>query len=337
LSQRADFFETLVGGQTTHHRPLVNSRDEALCGRGASTAEAGMARLHVIFFDSNLSQLATLLKVGVMQILLAMIEAERIEPRLLLDDPLEALSLWSRDPNLSAPARLAGGDELTAVQLQLQFLEAATRFAGGGGLEGVVPRFREILRLWEDTLVRLERGDFASLVGRLDWMLKLAILERAKERDPALDWSSPQLKHLDHMYSSLDPDEGLYWAFERSGLVEPIVDDETIERFVHDPPEDSRAWTRAQLLRREAAVTEVDWDFVRFEIAERGGGKTSWAVDLPNPLAFTRFQTEPLLAADAPLSAVLEALGGRRVDPRGRSLSLCLVPGVLIPGKSTDN
>ena len=33
LSQRADFFERLVGSQTTHNRPIVNSRDEALCGR----------------------------------------------------------------------------------------------------------------------------------------------------------------------------------------------------------------------------------------------------------------------------------------------------------------
>jgi proteasome accessory factor A len=32
LAQRADFFETLVGEQTTHRRPIVNSRDEPLCG-----------------------------------------------------------------------------------------------------------------------------------------------------------------------------------------------------------------------------------------------------------------------------------------------------------------
>src|SRR5207245_816604 len=37
LSQRADFFETLTGMQTTHERPIVNSRDEALCGERPSS------------------------------------------------------------------------------------------------------------------------------------------------------------------------------------------------------------------------------------------------------------------------------------------------------------
>src|SRR5687768_526425 len=38
LSQRADFIETLVGPQTTFRRPLVNSRDEPLCGLDGEAA-----------------------------------------------------------------------------------------------------------------------------------------------------------------------------------------------------------------------------------------------------------------------------------------------------------
>ena len=45
LAQRADFFEKLVGMQTTFERPLVNSRDEALCGtRGTKRLTARHAR-----------------------------------------------------------------------------------------------------------------------------------------------------------------------------------------------------------------------------------------------------------------------------------------------------
>src|SRR4026208_2376933 len=108
LSARADFFGRLVGAQTTHNRPIVNSRDEPLCG----TAE--MARLHVIFFDNTLCHVASLLKVGVMQIVLAMIEAERIKPGLALEDPLDALLRWSHDPTLHARARLTSGRQITA-------------------------------------------------------------------------------------------------------------------------------------------------------------------------------------------------------------------------------
>jgi proteasome accessory factor A len=337
LSQRADFFETIAGIQTTYARPLVNSRDEALCGSRAKGCEAGLARLHVIFFDSNLSQPASLLKVGVMQILLAMIEAERMDPGLILDDPLAALAAWSRDPSLEARARLATGAELTAVEAQFLFLEAATRFAERGGCDGVVPRFREILTLWEDTLLKLQSKEFDALAPRLDWVLKLSILERAKEKRPELGWASPELKHLDHLYSSLDPEEGLYWAFEGSGLVERVVDEESIERFVQQPPEDTRAWTRSRLLR-EGGVSEVDWDFVRLEIAGEDGRRTSWRVDLASPLAFTREETESLFAADAPLRVAVEALGGRRVDSGSEELlDLRLIRGVLVPGTFTDN
>ena len=73
--------ETLVGDQTTYRRPVVNSRDEALCGRSATPVAIAnqMARLHVIFFDNTLCHVASLLKVGMMQIILAMIEAQRVD------------------------------------------------------------------------------------------------------------------------------------------------------------------------------------------------------------------------------------------------------------------
>jgi hypothetical protein len=35
IAQRADFIETLTGIQTTYRRPLINTRDEALCGAAA--------------------------------------------------------------------------------------------------------------------------------------------------------------------------------------------------------------------------------------------------------------------------------------------------------------
>ena len=40
ISARADFFERLVGAQTTHNRPIVNSRDEALCGSRGRAKES---------------------------------------------------------------------------------------------------------------------------------------------------------------------------------------------------------------------------------------------------------------------------------------------------------
>ena len=117
ISQRADFMEALTGTQTTYHRGIVNSRDESLCGRpyGASVNSSvpeDLARLHVIFFDNTLCHVSSLLKIGMMQIIMTMLEAERVNLDLTLDDPVEALINWSHDPGLRAVARTTKGIEL---------------------------------------------------------------------------------------------------------------------------------------------------------------------------------------------------------------------------------
>jgi proteasome accessory factor A len=243
-----------------------------------------------------------------------MIEAGWVNPMLLLDDPVGAVTRWSHDPTLQARAKLASGEDVTAVALQLRFLEEAKRFCDAGLCDGVVPRAAEIMGLWEDTLARLASGDFAALVPRLDWVLKLSILQRAMRRRPDLTWASPEIKHLDHVYSSLDPSEGLYWSYERSGVVERAVSEEWIDYFTHEPPEDSRAWTRASLLRLAGpdAVDAVDWDFIRFKIRGKGYWPARRTLDMANPLAFTRAAVEPLLGEGRNLDDVLDGLEARR-------------------------
>ncbi|HXF39676.1 MAG TPA: proteasome accessory factor PafA2 family protein [Blastocatellia bacterium] len=313
LSQRADFFERLVGSQTTHNRPIVNSRDEALCGRRNSESDDAeeMARLHVIFFDNTLSHVASLLKVGVMQIVLSMIEAEDVNINLLLDDPVEAVLTWSHDPTLQARAPLTSGEEITAVELQFRFLEEAKRFCAGGGCEGSVPRAAEILALWEDTLLKLEAGDLESLAPRLDWVLKYSILQGVTEQRPDLSWESPEIKHLDHLYSSLDPSEGLYWAYENEGIIERMVDESAIEHFTVNPPEDTRAWTRAMLLRWAGPdpVDDVDWDSIRFRVGSERYRTLFQRLDMADPLGFTKAIAESCFENAETLEELLDSLG----------------------------
>ena len=57
ISQRADFFETEVGLETTIRRPIINTRDEP-----HATADK-YRRLHVIIGDANLSQVSNYLKI----------------------------------------------------------------------------------------------------------------------------------------------------------------------------------------------------------------------------------------------------------------------------------
>ena len=299
LSQRADFIETLQGIQTTFHRPLVNTRDEAHCGRawgsdGTSSLDDRYARLHCIFFDHTLCQVATFLKIGTMQLVLAMLEAEQGDSTLILDDPVAAVHEWSHDPDLGARASLADGPSLTAVELQRIFLERAKKFAETIGFEGYVADSEAILELWDDTLTKLETGAIDALRSRLDWVLKRDLIELTLRDRPQLAWSSPEVKHLDLIYSSLDEDEGLYWACERQGLVEQIVTHAEILHLTSHPPADTRAWTRAWLLRALASerVEDIDWDHVTFSAPGGPYGGALRTFRLNDPLGFTRAYLE---------------------------------------------
>lgn len=313
LSQRADFFEAVTGLQTTYRRPLLNTRDEPLCGPRYPTVELSLAalnlaRLHVIFYDHNLCHAAGLLKVGVMQIILAMIESGQVDSRLLLEEPLDAVIRWSHDPTLRTRAALLAGGKVTALELQLHFHEAARRFVEAGHCEGVVPDAAMILELWGDTLAHLEARRWGPLARRLDWVLKLTLLQQTLAQQSHLGWASPEIKHLDHLYSSLDPGEGLYWACERNGLVERLVPETRIACLMSEPPTDTRAWTRATLLRLAdpATVDRLDWDLLRFQVGQRPVYLT---LALPDPLGATRAETNPRLPEAGDLWDALEALG----------------------------
>jgi Pup amidohydrolase len=301
ISQRADFFETIVGLQTSYRRPLVNSRDESHCTRSTSSGETRspeLARLHCIFHDQTLCHAATFLKVGTMQLIVAMIEAGWIDRRLLLRSPLLAVRRWSHDPGLRATARLSGGRRVTAVEHQRLFLESARRFVEAGACGEHVPGATEILRVWAETLDLLEAKDYTVLARRLDWVCKKQLLESAVDANPGLDWDSPVLKHLDHVYGSLDEEEGLYWACERDGRVDRLATSAAIERFVHEPPADTRAWTRSMMLRAipPAQIEEIDWGYIRVRTrATRERRSESRTFRLGSPFGFTKQECAHLI------------------------------------------
>jgi hypothetical protein len=134
-----------------------------------------------------------------------------------------------------------------------------------------------------------------SLAPRLDWVLKLMAIERAMEQSPNLSWDSPQIKVIDHLYSSLD-DDGLFRAYEASGFTEQLVTPERIAHFSTNPPSDTRAWTRTMLLRRaiedRVEVNTVDWDRITFRIKGRHNWPSYRTIAIADPLGFTQAHAE---------------------------------------------
>jgi proteasome accessory factor A len=240
-----------------------------------------------------------------------MIERGRADASLILENPVQAAVRWSHDPSLRAKARLLSGKSFTAVEMQSALFENARRFVDDGGAEGIVPAAHDIIEIWGDTLEQLRKGDIESLASRLDWALKRSLLEMSME-SRGLDWDSPEIKYLDHIYSSLDATEGLYWNCEASGAVQRVVSSDRIDHFVHHPPEDTRAWTRSMLLRRGGHhISSVDWDSIRFRLRNPASSWPTYRrMELANPLGFTRAETEDTFAdPESSLDEILDGLG----------------------------
>jgi len=258
LSQRADFFETEVALDTMVKRPIINTRDEPHADREK------YRRLHVIVGDANMSEYAIYLRNGATALVLAMIEDGAIDRDLSLRDPVKAIKEVSHDVTCRREIELQNGRRMNAVQLQGEYLEMAQRYVVGRETD---PGAKEVLAYWERVLEALAR-DPMELADQLDWVAKKALIEGFMERK-GLDWDSPQVHMLDLQYHDLRPDKGLYYLLERQGKIQRLVTDEGIDRAVHHPPEDTRAYFRGTCLRRYGAeVFGVNWDSISFGIGD---------------------------------------------------------------------
>ena len=201
ISQRADFFETEVGLETTLKRPIINTRDEphAVADR--------YRRLHVIIGDANLLDVAGLLKVGTTSLVLGMIEDGHLTDDWSIRRPVAALQAVSHDPTLQATVELVDGRVMTALDLQWLYLEAAQRWLGLRGADPEPEATTEVMTLWEEVLTRLGR-DVMSCAGMLDWVTKLQLLEGFRTRD-GLAWDDHRLAAVDLQWADVRPEKGL--------------------------------------------------------------------------------------------------------------------------------
>ena len=112
LTSRADFIEEQIGLETTIKRPIINTRDEP------HADYRRFRRLHVIVGDANMSQVATLLKVGTTAFVLAMIEDDFLPREIVFAHPVAALRNISSDLSLAEPQQMADGTQATALDIQ---------------------------------------------------------------------------------------------------------------------------------------------------------------------------------------------------------------------------
>jgi len=283
ISQRADFFETEVALDTMVKRPIINTRDEPHADRDK------YRRLHVIVGDANLSEYTIYLRNGVTALVLSLIEDGGIHGRLSLRDPVRAIQEVSHDPSCRLEIGLDDGRQLSAVQIQAEYLEMLLAHYSSRSLD---PIDKDVLTRWQHVLECLDR-DPMELSSQIDWVMKKALIESFMERK-GIDWTSPQVEMLDLQYHDIRPSRGLYYLLERDGRAERIVGDEEIAAAVHCPPVDTRAYFRGSCIEKYGgAVFGVNWDSISFGV----DGQPIKRILMSEPLKGTKQHVDELLGS----------------------------------------
>lgn len=267
LSQRADHIVKAISSRVRFNRAILNPKWDSYYTYG------NLHRLHVLFGEANMSDYASMLKVGTTSLVLELLEEECAPEGVELADPLEALRSVSRDPKMRWIVRRKDGGTIRAVDLQRRYLAAAKIHASGRD-----PQTDWVLAEWERTLDDLELAPM-STADRLDWSAKKRLYQRYIDEE-RVSWRDDVMQSLDLEYHNINPRKSLFTGLEEAGEVERLTTDGEVDRAARVAPSNTRACGRARivnaLLRTPGRRYVIDWDSVFVE--------RNHQIDLKNPL-----------------------------------------------------
>ena len=256
VSQRAEHIWEGVSSATTRSRPIINTRDEP-----HADAER-YRRLHVIVGDSNMSETTTMLKVGATDLVLRMIEHGTVMRDMTMENPIRAIREISHDPTGRKTVRLANGRDLSALDIQTEYLERVRDFATRQGLlddpEGIHAR---VVDLWSRTITAVATDNLSLVEREIDWVIKLRLLERYMGKHD-MELSNPRIAQLDLAYHDITRTRGLYYLLEARGAVARVSRNLDILEAKSIPPQSTRAKLRGDFIKRAQERRRdftVDW------------------------------------------------------------------------------
>ncbi|MGD9795676.1 MAG: Pup--protein ligase [Acidimicrobiia bacterium] len=252
IAQRAEHIWEGVSSATTRSRPIINTRDEP-----HADAER-YRRLHVIVGDSNMSEYTSFLKVGAASIMLRMLEDPSVVLRdMTLENPIRAIREISHDMTCRRTVRLSNGREVSALDIQREYLDRALRYAD---TKGFSPLEMQALNMWEHCVTTIE-NDPLKLDREVDWVIKHRLIEAYRDKHD-IPLSDPRVALIDLQYHDISRDRGLYYKLQDKGMVERMCTDADIDNAIENPPQTTRARLRGEFIRKAKERKRdytVDW------------------------------------------------------------------------------
>ena len=252
ITQRAEHIWESMSSATTRSRPIINTRDEP-------HADAEIyRRLHVIVGDSNMSEYTTFLKLGSTACMLWMIESKAVTLRdLTLENPMRAIRDFSHDITCRKKVRLESGRELSALDIQREYLNCALKFAD---THGFTEQEMKALEMWEHCIATIE-NDPLKLGTEIDWVIKHNLIEAFRSKH-GLALDDARVQTLDLQYHDIRQDRGVFYRLQARSLVERICKDEDIIAAMDIAPQTTRARLRSEFIiaaKEKKRDYTVDW------------------------------------------------------------------------------
>lgn len=264
LSQRAPFVSSLESSEFPFGHTRAYPLHKQMISRKASFGANNFQRLEIRVGESNLAEWSTYLKIGTTAIVLRMIEDGFLTDYLSLDnytirDPLLALKEIASD--ISCRKRTVGIGNLRAKPSEVQrslYLEPAkvylTRY-------GASEEEKDIMEKWEYVLNTIDKNPL-KLSDRLDAWIRFKLLLDYRKKHRIL-WNHWKLGALNFAYDNIDRKRSVFYRIQELGAVKRIVTDKEICLAKTNPPDNTRAKLRGQMVglaEKNNWFYEVDWN-----------------------------------------------------------------------------
>ena len=288
VSSRAATVDRVIGfGSYDKHRPIFRCDPllrKLLSGPYWSFTHYAnlfhpIQRIEIAIGDSGLCQQSQWLRIGATALVLDWAEqTDEINP-IELKSIAEATREFARDWMLVRSVQDRKGNEFRAREISRVYLRSLKSW-----LEkkpDAPSEAWEILELWQmtlnqiDTIPKNQGQPPMLLVGRIDWITKLWLLQQL---DKNTDWSIK--KKIDIRYHELSK-QGYHYQLSEVLQLPPLLGDREIEKAMRLPPSNSAAWRRGNLIRELSDSPSnllVDWESASYLLDQK-----HYRVKFPRP------------------------------------------------------
>ena len=284
IAQRAEHIWESMSSATTRSRPIINTRDEP-------HADAELyRRLHVIVGDSNMSEYTTFLKLGSTACMLRMIETnDHLLRDLTLENPMRAIRDFSHDITCRKKVRLESGRELSALDIQREYLNSALKFADTHGF--TEPELKA-LEMWEHCVSTIE-NDPLKLGREVDWVIKHNLIEAFRSKH-GLALDDARVQTLDLQYHDIRQDRGIFYRMQARSMVDRICEEQDIVAAMETAPQTTRARLRSEFI---SAAKEKKRDYTVELVHLKINDQAQKTVLCKDPFIYKDDRVEKLIAS----------------------------------------